>query len=100
MPTKTRPAPKPVATLFNDGNGAIVTKTHDVEAARDALLENFQTNLRMDDDEALEALETYLFIEPTLEHGRWVMAGNDESRYWREAPADGRGVTRAVVWYL
>jgi hypothetical protein len=100
MPTKNRPAPKPVAVEFQDGGGAIVTKTHDVEAARDALLAMFQDEYRYDDDEALEMLEPYLENAPDLTTGRWVWGsyGGERIRFWRAAPLDGRGVTRAVMW--
>jgi len=102
MPSKNRPAPKPVAWSVNDGGGFIVTKTHDAEAARDAILEYFQVECAMPDDEALEELEPYLDLEPEAVTGRWILNGNDEDygRVWRRADPSGRGVTKALQWIL
>ncbi|GAA3342960.1 hypothetical protein GCM10017714_33530 [Curtobacterium pusillum] len=88
--------PKPVVTEFTDG-GVIVTKTHDPEAARDALLAYFESLCGNDDALVEECLTPYLDYTPVLETGRWLRRGNDELSYW--TPGGGRGATRAVVWY-
>ena len=90
----------PVARLWAEGCGAIVTKTHDVAAARDALLAMIRNDYCADDDEALEMMQPFLDSEPRLEVGAWRREGFDDDAYtvWR-TDAEGRGITRAVVWY-
>jgi hypothetical protein len=104
MPSRNRPKPAPVAIRWGEGSeGAIVTKTHDVDEALDALLDLLRVDA-LNDEEALEWLEDYLAVTPVLETGRWVwygsMTAEGEGRVWKTAPLDQRGVTRAVVWYL
>lgn len=99
MPSKNRPKPAPVALQFVDSQSAIVTKTHDVEAAREALLEYFRRDAYTD-DEALELLQPYLEAEPVLTSGRWTWGGSydgEPARVWK-AVESGRGVTPAVMW--
>lgn len=97
MPRKTRPTPKPVVSSMEDG-GYIVTKTHDVEAARDAILTWLQTDLMMGDEEALEELEPVLDMEPEARSGRWQRSGDSDQMWWHDYPLGGRGVTKALVW--
>jgi len=100
MTTKT---PAPVAVQLMDSQDVIVTKTHDVDAALEALLDLFTSEYGDSDDEALDRLHLYLVNEPTLETGRWVRSGSYEGepcRRWKTADASGRGVTRAVVWSI
>ncbi|QKS15607.1 hypothetical protein HUN59_04685 [Curtobacterium sp. Csp2] len=100
MPRKPRPAPKPVVRCSEDGTTTIVTKTHDVEAAHDAILEWLLTDLGMEDDEALDNLTAYLGQTPRKAHGRWTLHGAQDGMQWTPADPSGRGVTRALVWVL
>lgn len=100
MPSKNRPKPKPVVRCSEDGTTTIVTKTHDVEAAHDAILDWLLVDLGQSEDDALDDLTHYLHQEPRVQHGRWTLHGNEDGMRWTPAPADGRGVTKALVWVL
>lgn len=100
MPSKNRPAPKPVVRCSEDGTTTIVTKTHDVEAAHDAILDWLVIDLGQTEDEALDSLVHYLAQDPRKQHGRWTLRGNDDGLHWTPADPSGRGVTKALVWVL
>lgn len=103
MPTKNRPAPKPVAVQLVDSRDVVVTKTHDVDAALEALLDLWVHEFGDTEDEALDTLQAYIDTAPTLEHGRWVRSGSYDGEpctRWKTADPSGRGVTRAVVWSI
>ncbi len=85
MTTKT---PTPVAVQLMDSRDVIVTKTHDVDAALEALLDLWVDEYGDDEDDALLNVQAYIDTAPALEYGRWVRSGSYEGepcRRWKTA---------------
>lgn len=91
---------------FGDGGG-IVTKTHDINAARDTIVKAFIDELIYDEEEAREQVDIEFPADAAeLEVGRFIVCNPDNhpegwSWMWKIVPDDqlGRpGVTRAVAW--
>jgi len=93
----------PKVTFFNEGEGAVVIRTHNVELAREAVLDALSEDA-WDDDEALELFEEYLAADPVAQFGRWTFCGShsvDEgARVWSPCAEGSRGASRALVWSL
>ena len=93
----------PKVTFFNDDQGAVVIRTHDVELAREVILDALSADA-FDDDEALEVFEDYLAAEPVAQFGRWTFWGrksvDEGARVWNPCPEGSRGASRALVWSL
>jgi hypothetical protein len=91
---------KPKAHIFMDGEGGLVTGTHDIEIARDLMRIELRSYYEEDEISEYDFTEP----EPVLQIGRIVPAPSysDYSWFWKgrltEADLGKRGVTRGVVW--
>ena len=97
---------EPTAHIFKDGEGGIVTKTHDIELARKLMREEL-AKLYLP-EELEDSGYDFTDREPVLEFGRVVPADRNQREdgyewfwYWQPESEYGKpGVTRAVGWHL
>lgn len=85
--------------VFSGGDGAVVTGTHDILTARNALI------VACKSEEVIRVSGLISEVQPTLQWGRVVPAdvrqGGGFESFWRAVYGDDinrPGVTEAVVW--